>query len=233
MVRKWEIEIPDDISVDGNKYTINGKHYVRVTKTLGVIAKPGLLTWFQRVGKANAEKVIKNRQILGTKVHALFEHILKGEDVFLETYSQEVQMDVRLFRNFMSKCIVDTEATEQRLLSDEYGYAGTADFIGKYKSNPDWLVKGWKANWKKPAFVIGDWKTSRDIYDEYWLQLAAYAWAFYELTGIKVDGAFIVQFRNGKIRVKEKTWDELMVEFDVYKSVLVVYRWKYKLMELE
>jgi len=73
----------------------------------------------------------------------------------------------------------------KKLWSDEYGYAGTADFIGQYTSNPDYLVGGWKAHWKKPAFVVGDWKTSRDIYDEYWLQLAAYAWAFYELTGIK------------------------------------------------
>jgi len=48
-----------------------------------------------------------------------------------------------------------------------------------------------------------------------------------------LNGAFIVQFRGGKTRVKEKTWDELMSEFEVYKSVLNVYRWKYKLTDLK
>jgi len=48
MAKKWEIALPDNVSVDGSKYTMNGKQYVRVTRTLGVIAKPGLLTWFQR-----------------------------------------------------------------------------------------------------------------------------------------------------------------------------------------
>jgi len=229
IMAKWKITVPKDLEVDKSGYTIDGKKYVRVTRSLGVISKPGLLTWFQKVGKSKADSIMKNRQILGTKVHSLFEKMVKGETIYTETYNQEVQLDVRLFKNFMEKCIVGYDSLEQRLWSTTLGYAGTADFIGTYKSNPDFLVRGWEPKFKKGALVIGDWKTSRDIYDEYWLQLAAYCWAFYELTGIKVAGAFIAQFRGGKIRVKEKTWDELMEDLEVYKSVLVLYRWKYKL----
>ena len=137
-------------------------------------------------------------------------------------------MDVRLFKNFKKHCILTPDATEQKLWSDEFEYAGTADYIGTYKSNEEWLVRGWKPKFKNASLVIGDWKTSRDIYDEYWLQLAAYCWAFYERTGIKVKGAFIAQFRDGKIRIKEKSWKELMLDFEIYKSVLILYRWKYK-----
>ena len=226
---KWKIDIPKDLTVDSKGYTIDGKKYVRVTRSLGVISKPGLLTWFQSVGKRKADSIMKNRQILGTKVHSLFEKLLKGEEIYTETYNQEVQLDVRLFKNFMAKCIVKPEALEQRLWSETLGYAGTADYVGKYKSNEEFMVRGWDTKFKKGSLVIGDWKTSRDIYDEYWLQLAAYCWAFYELTGIKVKGAFIAQFRGGKIRVKEKTWDELMEDLEVYKSVLILYRWKYHL----
>jgi len=228
-MKTWEITVPKDVSVDGSGYTMNGKRYVRVTRTLSVIAKNFLTKWYLKVGKKRADSIMKNRQILGTKVHSLFEHILKGDDVYTETYNQEVQMDVRLFKNFIEKCVISYDALEQKVWSDEYGYAGTMDFIGNYKTNKEWIVQGDGSRFEKGAFIIIDYKTSRDIYEDYWLQLSAYAWAFYERTGIKVDGAAIAQFRDGKIRIKERTWDELMQVFEVYKAVLTVYRWKYGL----
>ena len=228
---KWEIGKPD-LSVDGKGYTIDGKRYCRVTRTLSIIAKNGLVGWYMRVGKAGAEKIIKNRQILGTKAHKIFEDMVLGKKVDTSEMIDELQMDARLFKNFNAKCIGKVDKTEQHLWSEDYGYAGTCDYIGNYKSNADWLVhenrKAPVPRFEKMSFVIGDWKTSRDIYDDYWLQLAAYVWAFYERTGIKVKGAFIVQFRSGKIRIKERTWDELMETFEVYKSVLILYRWKFK-----
>lgn len=229
--KDWKIELPKDFKVNRNEYEIVGKKFVRVTRSLSVIAKPGLLTWFQNVGRKKADSIIKNRQVLGTKAHKLFEEILKGNEVTTSLYNQEVQMDVRLFDNFVDTCIIDWESLEQRIWSDEFAYAGTADFFGHYKSNVEWLVlenhKPAKPKFPKGAFVCGDWKTGRDIYPEYWLQMAAYVNAFREQTGIKLAGAFIAQFRNGKIRVKEMTYDELMRIFEVYKSVLNVYRWKY------
>ena len=58
--------------------------------------------------------------------------------------------------------------------------------------------------------------------------MAAYIVAFEELTGIKLEGAVLVQLRYGKIKVYEKTYDELKLLFNVYKSVLVLYYWKYQ-----
>jgi hypothetical protein len=53
--------------------------------------------------------------------------------------------------------------------------------------------------------------------------MAAYVVAFEKLTGIKLDGAFIAQFRNGRIRVKEMTYDELMLEFKGFIHALGLY----------
>jgi len=47
------------------------------------------------------------------------------------------------------------------------------------------------------------------------------------LTNIKIDGAFIVQFRFGRVKVKEKNWDELMELFEVYKHALKLYMWEF------
>ena len=219
---KWEINVPD-LKVDRKNYIIDGRKFVRVTRSLDIISKPGLLIWFQKVGKYTAEKILKDRQVKGTQAHSLFEKILKKEKIDTTKYHDEIQMDVRLFKNFIGQCVVSVDALEQRLWSNTYRYAGTADFIGHYKTNEAWLVRGQQPLFKNSSLVIGDWKTSRDIYPEYWLQLAAYCIAFKELTGIQVEGAFIAQFRNGKIRIKEKSWKDILMIFEYYKSVLNLY----------
>ena len=67
---------------------------------------------------------MKNRQILGTQVHSLIEKMIKGESIYTESYNQEIQMDVRLARNFIDTCIKKWDSLEQRLWSDTYQYAG-------------------------------------------------------------------------------------------------------------
>ncbi len=228
MPQEWKIDIPEEMFVSKQYYLIKGKKFVRVTSSLSVIAKPGLLTWFQRVGEREANRIIKTRQELGTKVHKLIELTLKGNKIDLSNYENEIKENLLLFSEFCKQSKLKPEALEQRLWSIKHGYAGTCDYIGYYKTPEDFLVRGHDAKFKESSFVLGDWKTSRDIYPEYWLQLAAYVFAFEELTGIKAAGAFIVQFRYGKIRVKEMTYEELRELFEVYKSVLHLYGWKYK-----
>lgn len=225
--KSWKIIEPDEYFCTANEYNIGGKKYARVTRTLGVIAKPGLLSWFQRVGEKEANRVKKKRQVLGTKVHKLIELHLQKKEYHLEEYEQEIQQDIKLFKEFAKDCKLKPEGLEQHLWSNEYNYAGTSDYIGYYTSNDKYRVRGHKLKFTKSSRVILDWKTSRSIYPEYWLQMAAYIHAFEELTGIKLDGAGLVQIRFGKIKVREKTYDELMDLFNVYKSVLVLYNWKY------
>lgn len=223
----WKIDIPEECFVSKQYYLIQGKKFVRVTSSLSVIAKPGLLTWFQRVGEREAKRIVETRQVLGTKVHKLIELTLQGKTINLDNYEQEIKENLLLFEEFKKQSALVPEALEQRLWSTKYNYAGTCDYVGYYKTPKDFLVRGHEAKFTEKSFVLGDWKTSRDIYPEYWLQLAAYVVAFEELTGIKPDGAFIVQFRYGKIRVKEMTYDELIELFEVYKAVLKLYEWKY------
>ena len=225
---KWKIDLPADVIVDRNGYTLGGKKYTRVTRTLGVISKPGLLVWYQNVGKYKAGEIIKNRQVLGTKVHKLFELTLQEKKFDLENYEEEIRTDVDMFIKFKDDTKLSDYALEQRLWSETYSYAGTSDYIGNYTSCDKYRIRGHESKFLKGGYVVGDWKSSKNIYPEYWLQLAAYGWAFYELTGIKLDGAFIAQFRFGKVRVEERTWDELMELFEIYKAALTLFKWKNK-----
>ena len=221
--KSWSIVKPEDFEVDNKNYRINGKDYNRVTQVLGIIAKPGITSWAARVGRKKVEAIIKRRCDLGTVVHNLFERTLKGESFNLGNYEQEIQNDLNLFDEFKINTCLEPEALEQNIWSNKYGYAGTMDYVGEYKSHTKYMVKGHKAKFMKGARVVGDWKTSADIYPQYWMQLAAYICAFEELTGEKLEGAFIAQFRNGKIRVKEMTYDELMLEFKGFLHALGLY----------
>jgi len=223
------------IFVSPTEYKIDGKTYYRVTSTLGVIAKHRLRSWMGRIGYKKANKILETRQALGTHVHKLVELSLKGETVNLGPYEKEIQDGLIEFDKFKKAANLEPEALEQSLWSTKYGYAGTADYIGYYKSPIDYLVattinhkRVKQPLFKKKTLVIGDWKTGKDIYPTYWLQLAAYVHALYEMTGIKVAGAFIARIRDGQIKVKEKTYEDLEKIFDAYLAVLEVYEWKYK-----
>lgn len=226
--KAWSILLPKDFVSTDLEYHLNGRDYSRVTASLNIIAKPGIRAWAAREGKKKVEAVLKRRCEIGTIVHRLFEWTLKGKKFNLGNYEAEIRTDLNLFDEFVMNTYIDPEALEQRVWSNTHGYAGTADYIGKYKSFDKYLVRGHKAKFTKESKVLGDWKTSADIYPQYWLQMAAYVVAFEELTGIKLGGAFIAQFRNGKIRVKEMTYDELMLEFEGYLHALGLYDWQRK-----
>lgn len=217
-------------------YKINGKEYYRVTSILGVIEKHALKNWAAKKGYKASQKILKTRQAIGTTVHSLVEHTLKGDLIDLGGYEKEIQDGLTEFDNFRIEAKLKPKLLEQPLWSNKYYYAGTPDYIGQYTSPINYLVstiinhKRVKVpKFEKGALVIGDWKTGKDIYQEYWLQIAAYIFALKELTGIQVDGAFIARIRDGKIQVKEKTYDELEKEFPAFLHALGLYEWKYHL----
>lgn len=235
MTKKWNIEKPQ-IFVSPKDYRINGKIYYRVTTTLGIIAKHGLRNWMGKTGYAKAQKILETRQAIGTHMHKLIELNLSNKSVNLSAYEKEIQDGLLEFNLFKKAAKLKPQALEQNLWSNMYGYAGTADYIGYYTSPEEYLrakivehkrVKVPK--FEKSSLVIGDWKTGKDVYPSYWLQLSAYAQAFEELTGIKVEGVFICRIRDGKLQVEEKTIKELEKLFPAYLAAITLYEWRYKL----
>lgn len=229
MGKKWQIVVPEDFETTNKEYKLNGKEYYRVTHVLSIIAKHRLRAWIGKVGYKESNRIVETRQVIGTHVHKLIELILQGKKINLGTYETEIREGICKFHEFNTCAELEPEGLEQRLWSNEHNYAGTADYIGYYKSPKKFLVRGHKAKFTKKSFVIGDWKTAKDIYPQYWQQIAAYAYAFYELTGIKPDGGFVCRIRDGKLKVKEKTWEELQPEFEAFKASLTLHEWKYRL----
>ena len=225
MSKEWNIKIPSEYICESYYYLIDGKKYWRVTRVKGVINQPGLNMWRANVGQRESSKIMHIRQEYGNRFHKLAELILKDKKIGIKNYSKEMQIDLEKFDEFKLHCVIEIEATEQKLYSNDLMIAGTADAILKYKSNKMYLSKKAEPKFIESSHVIGDWKTSTGIYPDFWLQLAAYVFIFEELTNIRLDGAFIAQFRDGKIRVEEKTYDELKCYFEIMKHCIKVFEY--------
>ena len=222
MTKDWNISLPDEYICESNYYLINGKKYWRVTRVKSVINQPGLNAWRASVGAKAASRVMKIRDEYGTRFHKLADIIVHGKNLGGE-YGKEMQLDLLSFKRFCKTCVIDVEATEQKMFSDLYHIAGTADIVMKYISNPEFLKRNVEPKFNETSRVIGDWKTSKTIYDEYWIQVGAYVALFEECTGIKLDGGIIAQFRDGKINVEEKTYDELKCYFEAMKLCIKLF----------
>jgi len=206
----FKIVEPVEFFVESNYYLINGIKYPRVTRIKSIIANPGLITWQVSVGKKKSNDIMKKRGDFGTRIHKLIEISLKGETVDLSNYDEETNVTMKIFKDFATEHELKPKLIEQHLwvkLSEDYRFAGTVDFIG--------YVDG--------KLMILDWKTSKAIYDDMWLQLSAYVFALEAQTGERVDACGILQIRDGKKKYVVKTYKEMMEEFKVFKACLVVY----------
>jgi (2Fe-2S) ferredoxin len=110
----WKIDIPADCIVTKKGYELNGRIYFRVTQVLGVIAKHGLAIWYRKVGAARAKQIVETRQALGTKVHKLFELILKGKTFDLDSYEYEIQEDVKMFHIFRKETKLEPDLEKRQ-----------------------------------------------------------------------------------------------------------------------
>jgi len=210
MSKDWNISEPFEYIQRSRYYLINGTKYDRVTSVLNIIDKPALRMWYANAGVKRARHISQTRADIGTTVHKLIEIHLSGEEVQLDNYDDEIKQSILLFQEFQKKNNLIPEGVEVFLWNDEYEYAGTTDFIGM-------------CNGKR---MILDWKTSKMIYEEYWLQLSAYVIAFEALTNVKVDGAGILCIRDGTTTFKDITYDEAKKLFEIFIAAKKLNRWK-------
>lgn len=174
---------------DNRFYELNGNFYPSVTTILQAYPKDaGFYKWLKDVGN-DADAVRDAAGERGTTVHKLTEQYDDGlevslisEDGRLNFAMQEWSMFER-YVNFRERFPMNILASEMMLISEKFEEAGTLDrFV--------------KLNGKN---VILDIKTSNQIYEHYWLQLAAYKRMFEEASGQQVDQVGIV-WLNSKTR---------------------------------
>ena len=166
----------------------NGTKVPGVTTILGILNKPALVAWSNKLGLAGIEvgKYVDSLADIGTLAHAMalfeFKKLNGDKPTPIDTseYSAQ-QIDqaenclLSLLEWMKGKDILPF-MMEVPLVSEDYGYGGTPDFFGS--------IDG--------VTTLLDIKTGSGIYPEHWLQLSAYEQLVIELSDKPKIEQFII-----------------------------------------
>ena len=224
-------------------YNIDGERYPSVTTILGVIDKPAIkrwalnemgnrvganltkvkdgnmvldqkiIDWIVQDGKKIHEKISKEAMDIGSRVHELIqEYFMTGyfSNGLIQKEPEEVQSCLLAFWDWLKDTGFEMVETEQMVFSRKYKFAGTLDAVGKM---------GTKS-------TLIDFKSSKGIWDEYYLQVAAYSMAYQEMTENKIDESYVVRFGklDGAFEVKEI--GDINQHFEAFLAAKKLWEWQ-------
>ncbi len=198
------------------RYLINGNTVPSVTTILNELSKPGLEKWYGRLGTTEAERQKNAAADFGSRVHSAIEAIYQGQEPNFE--DEKLKTVVSNFKKWAEANISEWVAFEKAVYHDELLYAGTTDAFAKLKGSE--------------RLVLVDFKTSKKIRDEYYLQVVAYAKATRiedDVVDLKqVSGAIIVHLDPETLAWEAVNADLSDDLFQVFKACLTVYKWRNK-----
>jgi len=194
-----------------NRYCIGDIDVPGVTTVLKCIDKPELLRWYRRVGFSKADEISKEAREYGDWVHTGVEEWIHGH-----TYDKKLKSIVDGFARWADENVDKFICTEEAVFSDTYFYAGSIDIAATLKSGVDSII---------------DIKTSKGVWEDYFLQILAYKQCNRTLNDLfnpQNTGQGIILHLADRER-----WEVHLVPndedgklFNVFKAALVIYRWK-------
>ncbi len=222
----------EELEFDNGKHAYKwaGKFVPGVTSILKVVAKgPQLEGWIKnqvrdywrdsvKSGRTDFDKIhkeswsaniktMKEAGDIGKNVHLYAECFFKNKELpVLET--DQAKRGVEAFHKWFDSHKVKIKASERRLFSKQFYYAGTCDFVAE--------IDG--------VLGVGDIKTSSGIYPEMRFQTAAYQHALEEEKGIKFPVRWIVRFDKKTGDFEAKSFYKFDLDFQGFKSALELHR---------
>lgn len=154
--------------------TPEGNRYPSVTTVLSILESPELDEWRLKVGPEEAARIGRIAADSGTKLHEACENYLLGRPTKWTMFDLNAKDMYKLCLPVLER-IDAIHAIECRLYSDKLKVAGSVDLIGMLDG--DLCIMDWKSSKR--------YKSKEDI-PNYFMQCAAYAYMFWERTGIVV-----------------------------------------------
>ena len=177
---------------------------VSITSVTSNWSRAKFAKWRKKVGEEKANEITRKATARGTDMHTLTEHYLLNAE--LPKVAPMGDMLFKIAKPTLNN-IDNIHALEGSLYSKELGVAGTVDCIAEYNGE----------------LSIIDFKTSkapkpREWIDGYFVQAAAYACMYYELTGIAVKKLVIIMACEDGDCVVYEEYDKMK-----YMRLLVTY----------
>jgi len=189
-----------------------------VTTICGVLAKPALIPWANRIGLEgiDVKTYVDTRASMGTCAHNMVEAFLRGEEFDTSEFSQ-VEIDsaensVLSFYSWLETHEYEVIGIEMQLSSPDMRVGGTIDIY--------WTLDG--------VLTLTDLKTGKAIYRDMGMQVSAYA-ALLREEGHQVDRVSILNIpraEDEEFRFEVFTRDEEKRFLDVFEHCRAVYELK-------
>lgn len=247
---------------DDRWYKINRKdappdYYPSVTTKLGIVAKDFLAKWRGDIGNREADMRLFEAQERGKRIHSGWESLtlggavvfnppskpnfteeqladIRAKHTFIEIikYQEEMYQLVKL-QKFLDEVEPEIVASELMTYSDTYREAGTIDNVFKIKEG-EYFINGRNPVYLKAGVYIGDLKTGNSFDDNAYMQMAAYANAYFERTGIKPVGSLGIhtsaKTKTGipGLAVYLRSSEEMEQDFKDFRAVSSVWERKHK-----
>jgi len=233
-----EIELCFDSTT--HTYTVNGEIVYGVTSIVGILNKPALIYWAvnKTIEKLNTTlkpglviDEVNKPVLLKEAKYAHREHLSGAGDVgsaihlWLEKYlksliakqvppelpvNKNIREGIETVLDWIKKYKMEFISSERKIFSKKYIYAGTLDAYA--------LIDGKR--------TIIDFKTSSDIYPEFFIQTAAYAQAIEEEDNVKIDECWILkvpkdgsEFMVSKDKNREMNFRSFLGCLENYKRI--------------
>lgn len=194
----------------------DGTRIPGTTTVLSILAKPQLIKWANNLGLQgiDSSKYTDAAARVGTLAHYLVQCHLTGETPDTDEYSKaeisQAENSLLSFFEWEKNHKIVPVFTEKPLVSETFRFGGTIDCYAE--------IDG------KMGLI--DFKTSKAIYTEMFIQLAAYKQLLNE-NGYKVDNARIIRIgRDEDEGFEEKAITNLSVHWKLFRHLLEVYRLK-------
>jgi tRNA(Leu) C34 or U34 (ribose-2'-O)-methylase TrmL len=214
---------------------------IRVPSVTTVIGRfkdsSGLIKWAYRQGREHEHlrhtggedpgdlyAVTKKAADAGSIAHDMIErHILSGtESDAIPAQWEDAEHNVKLlalnsYRQFVkwqAQTRIRVIETETGGVSEQYQYGGTFDGVGEDSEG---------------KLVLIDWKTSNAVYEDYLVQLAAYAQLILETSGRYVTGFHLLRVRKESADFSHHYWGELDDAWEAFKHMRSLYDLMYAL----
>jgi hypothetical protein len=221
-------------------YDINGVRHVRVTTSLNVINKPALVPWaiktttakFRSIMEASVNTTIDPvwieealaaaktssddaRDEAAARGNAIHEAIHDWETLGDRPADPGINQAIQAYDAWRATTSMEVVASEMTVWSPADQYAGTIDQVCRNSAG----------NWSVIDFKTGG------AYPEAALQVAAYANALEELTGVPVDDAWILRIPRDQpldgspqFFTKYMTSDHIQSNFEAFRNALYLQR---------
>lgn len=194
----------------------NGQRVPSVTTYLGILAKPAVIHWAWECGVQGLDyrKVRDQAGGTGVLVHYLILCELEKKEPDLSAYSEQdiaaSATSMGKFKEWLHGNMLEPILLETPLVSEALKFGGTPDCYG--------VLNGVK--------TLVDFKTSKEIYQENFYQLAAYK-VLLEEHGYPVEAAMVLRVGKSEDEGFEiRTMQNLDKHFEIFLSCRNIYEWQ-------